>query len=61
MRQLSLAFDMNPIPAPGTTYLSTVIDRSDDRATLAVAMGVADYFRLSADDARRIVGAGRRR
>jgi len=54
--QLSPAFDLNPDPAPGTTYLSTVIDPSDDRATLAVAMSVADYFRLSPEAARRIIG-----
>lgn len=43
---LSPAFDLNPNPATGTTYLSTAIDEHDTTATLDNVRAVADYFRL---------------
>lgn len=52
---LAPAFDLNPDPEPGPTYLSTSIDTGDDTASLALAMSVAPVFRLAADDARRIL------
>ncbi len=45
---LSPAFDLNPHPVPGTTYLSTAIDEHDTTATLDNVRAVADYFRLDA-------------
>lgn len=54
MWRLAPAFDLNPNPAPGTT-LSTTIDVADDRASVELALSVADYFRLSADDARTVL------
>ena len=50
---LSPAFDLNPNPAPGTTYLSTAIDEHDTTATLGVVAAVADYFRLDASSVDR--------
>ena len=45
---LSPAFDLNPNPAPGTTYLSTAIDEHNTTATLDNVRAVAGYFRLDA-------------
>ncbi len=45
---LSPAFDLNPNPAPGTTYLSTAIDEHNATATLDIVRAVAGYFRLDA-------------
>jgi serine/threonine-protein kinase HipA len=45
---LSPAFDLNPNPEPGTTYLTTAIDEHDTTATLGNVRAVADYFRLDA-------------
>lgn len=53
--RLSPAFDLNPNPAPGPKYLSTSIDDTDDAASLASALAVADYFRLPAAQARDIL------
>jgi serine/threonine-protein kinase HipA len=44
---LAPAFDLNPNPSPGLKYLSTSIDGSDAPASLELAMGVAQFFRLS--------------
>lgn len=58
--RLSPAFDLNPDPEPGATYLSTAIDESDTRASVELLMSVADYFRLDRDGAvavlREVVG-----
>lgn len=48
---LSPAFDLNPNPNPGPKYLSTAIDFTDTRASVDTLMRVADYFRLSTEDA----------
>jgi serine/threonine-protein kinase HipA len=53
--RLSPAFDLNPNPAPGPKLLSTTIDVADDTASVQLALDVADYFRLSADDARTVL------
>ncbi len=61
---LSPAFDLNPNPDPGTTYLSTAIDEHDTTATLANVLAVADSFRLDAATAEaegsRVMTAVRR-
>lgn len=53
--RLSPAFDVNPTPASGATYLSTAIDDADDAASPASVLGVADYFRLTRDQARATI------
>ncbi len=53
--RLSPAFDLNPNPAPGPTYLSTPIDDTDDPATPSSALAVAEYFRLDATAARAVL------
>ena len=50
--RLAPAFDLNPDPTAGTTYLSTAISHADDRADLALALSVADRFRLPDAQAR---------
>jgi len=50
--RLSPAFDLNPNPASGPKYLSTAIDDADDTASVASALAVAEYFRLSEAQAR---------
>jgi len=50
--RLAPAFDLNPDPAPGPTFLSTAIDGSDDAASIAAALKVAEFFRLDHDQAR---------
>ncbi len=50
--RLAPAFDLNPNPAPGPKYLSTAIDGGDDSASLASALTVAEYFRLTTAQAR---------
>lgn len=52
---LAPAFDLNPNLDPGPRYLSTSIDDRDDAASLALVMEVADYFRLSAGQARDVL------
>lgn len=53
---LSPAFDLNPDPEPGTKRLSTAIDHDTDAARIDALTGVAEYFRLSPDEARRTIG-----
>lgn len=53
--RLSPAFDINPNPEPGPKHLSTAIDVADDTASIALALSVADYFRLSAEKAKAVV------
>jgi len=50
--RLAPAFDLNPDPAPGPTFLSTAIDGSDDAASISAALKVAEFFRLDHDQAR---------
>lgn len=45
--RLAPAFDLNPDPAPGPTYLSTSIDDGDDVASVGATLAVAGFFRLS--------------
>jgi hypothetical protein len=54
--RLSPAFDVNPNPEPGAKHLSTAIDLGDDTASISLALSVADYFRLSAEEANDVVG-----
>jgi serine/threonine-protein kinase HipA len=49
--RLAPAFDLNPNPDPGPKHLSTAIDLADDTASIPLALSVADYFRLGADEA----------
>jgi len=49
------AFDINPNPEPGPKHLSTAIDLGDDTASVALALSVADYFRLSAEEANEVI------
>jgi serine/threonine-protein kinase HipA len=57
---LSPAFDLNPDPRPGSKYLSTAIDYDTTAARLDVLMGVAEYFRLTGDEARAVLRDVRR-
>ncbi|MEX2563375.1 MAG: type II toxin-antitoxin system HipA family toxin [Nitriliruptoraceae bacterium] len=50
---LSPAFDLNPNPASGTKYLHTAIDEAETRASIDLVLSVADFFRLSADEAHQ--------
>jgi serine/threonine-protein kinase HipA len=50
--RLAPAFDLNPNPEPGPKYLSTAIDATDDTASLASAIAVAEFFRLPDAQAR---------
>ena len=53
--RLSPAYDLNPVPTDvKPRVLTTTIDLDDGTASLSLAMEVADYFELSADEARRI-------
>ncbi len=52
--RLSPAFDLNPDPGPGPTFLSTSID-GDDTAGLVTALRVADYFGLGPARAREVL------
>ncbi len=52
---LSPAFDLNPNPAPGPKELSTAIDFNDTHASIDTLMGVADYFRLNAQEAADVL------
>lgn len=51
--RLSPAFDLNPNPAAGPTYLSTSVDGSDKPASVSQVLAVAGFFRLSDAQARR--------
>jgi serine/threonine-protein kinase HipA len=50
--RLAPAFDLNPDPSPGPTFLRTAIDGSDDAASISAALKVAEFFRLDHDQAR---------
>lgn len=50
--RLAPAFDLNPDPSPGPTFLSTAIDTADDAASISAALTVAEFFRLDHDQAR---------
>jgi serine/threonine-protein kinase HipA len=52
---LSPAFDLNPDPSPGQKHLSTAIDEATTEARINPLMEVADYFRLSPDEARVVL------
>ncbi len=53
---LSPVYDVNPTPAEeGPRILSSSIDDSDPTASLGLAFEVAEYFELTADEARAIV------
>jgi len=53
--RLSPAFDINPNPEPGHKHLSTAIDLGDDTASVELALSVADYFRLNAEEANEVI------
>ena len=53
--RLAPAFDLNPNPASGPKLLSTTIDVADDTASVQLALDVADYFRLTEQDARTVL------
>jgi serine/threonine-protein kinase HipA len=53
---LSPAFDLNPDPRPGPKHLSTAIDLDDTSMSVDTLIDVAGYFRLTHDDARRVLG-----
>jgi serine/threonine-protein kinase HipA len=55
--RLSPAFDLNPNPQPGPKFLTTSIDSGDDAASLAAAVSVADFFRLTPTMARDVIAA----
>ena len=51
--RLSPAYDLNPTPVEvKPRYLSTAIDLEDTTASIELALEVAPYFGLAADDAR---------
>ena len=52
---LSPAFDLNPDPRPGPKYLSTAVDYDTTAARLDPLMGVAEYFRLTGDEAGAVL------
>jgi serine/threonine-protein kinase HipA len=55
--RLSPAFDLNPVPVDvKARVLSTSIGVDDPTASLDLAMGAAEYFGLSPDEARRTAG-----
>jgi len=54
--RLAPAYDLNPVPVDiKPRVLTTAIDLDDGTASLDLAMGVADYFRLTVSEARGIV------
>jgi serine/threonine-protein kinase HipA len=53
--RLSPAFDMNPNPAPGPKELSTAVDFDDFRASIDTLMGIAEYFRMDAQEAAEVL------
>ncbi|MGH3192289.1 MAG: type II toxin-antitoxin system HipA family toxin [Streptosporangiaceae bacterium] len=53
--RLSPAFDMNPNPAPGPKELSTAVDFDDFYASIDTLMGVAEYFRMDAQEAADVL------
>ena len=52
---LAPAFDLNPNPAPGPTYLSTAIDVGADEASLDTALSVSELFRLDDRQAHEVL------
>ncbi len=52
---LSPAFDLNPDPGPGPTYLSTAIDGEDTNASIDLLLQVAPVFRLGPDRTRAVL------
>lgn len=53
--RLAPAYDLNPVPVDvKPRVLSTAIDMEDRTASLALALEVAEYFELTAKDARAI-------
>lgn len=53
--RLAPAYDINPVPTDiKPRVLTTAIDLDDGTASLDLAMGVAEYFELTAADARAI-------
>jgi serine/threonine-protein kinase HipA len=52
---LSPAFDLNPNPGPGPKELNTAIDFGDARASIDTLIGVAEYFRLSPEQATDVL------
>jgi len=57
--KLSPAFDLNPNPAAGTKYLTTAIDEVETRASIDLVVSIADFFRLSPDEAHQQVATVR--
>jgi serine/threonine-protein kinase HipA len=53
--RLAPAFDLNPNPAPGPKFHATMIDETDESASLRGVLAVADYFRLTDLQARAIL------
>ena len=54
--RLSPAFDLNPDPQPGPTFLSTSIDDGDDAASVRLVLAVAGVLRLSSAQAHATLG-----
>lgn len=55
--RLAPAYDVNPVPADiKPRILTTAIDLDDGTASLDLALEVAEYFELTAADARAIAG-----
>ena len=52
---LAPAFDLNPNPRPGATYLSTRIDYDTTEARIDILMNVAELFRLTGEDALSVL------
>ena len=53
--RLSPAYDLNPVPVDiRPRVLSTAIDMDDPTASIALALGTADYYGLKHDDAKGI-------
>jgi serine/threonine-protein kinase HipA len=52
---MSPAFDLNPDPRPGPKYLCTAIDHDTTAARIDVLIDVAEYFRLSGEEARVVL------
>ncbi len=51
---LSPAFDINPNPEPGPKFLSTSIDGRSNAASIELLLSVAEFYRLSDDEAQAI-------
>ena len=53
--RLAPAFDVNPDPSPGPTYLATSVDGGDAPATVRAVLAVSDWFRLTDATAREVL------